>query len=627
MSVSENEVDSQIRLLRKILEEMRKDLDPSPEDLSVLSRVDPDLSGLLSAVRAQFSRLRRRDRQFASVIAMTSDLNMTRGEGLLTSIVERAHDLLGSDITYVSAYSSDSETFKVKAVIGTASVEFLGMDVPAGVGIATRVVQSRGPVWVADYARATDVPHDATIDRIVAEEDIKSILGVPLMSGQKVIGVLFVADRTERHYSADELALARTFAGHAAVVLDQAALMADLDLARQEAEDERKRAESVANDVQRAAQLHERLTRLVTEDPRADPIAYVLSDHLGREVAFVDVRGDLVAGTHRFRDFQKEALAKLRESREPSASIQLSDGPLDVVTGVDAGPDHLGALLIERKCDPLSDAERRSVERSAIAFALVALQRRALVDAEDRVRGELVHDLIGPKADALRAILRIQERGFDTEAPWTLLHFRVDDRDVDRVRRRLTAVSGVLSANAQDDFWVFASDVGEIDSVQRVGTALAPIGTVSVFERADNLTTLISAVEKVRDVRSLIEGLGVREGAHHAALFAPYAGLFGGRGKDAAQFIQQILGPVLRWDGQRGSQLTETLLAAFDESQSVTRIARRMQIHPNTVRQRLQRIEDLLGPPITPDHRFRLEAAVRLHSAMSAIAPHTSPQQ
>ena len=55
-------------------------------------------------------------------------------------------------------------------------------------------------------------------------EHIDSLLGVPLMADDEVLGVLFVADRYSRMYAPQQIALLDSLAAFAAVAMENARL-------------------------------------------------------------------------------------------------------------------------------------------------------------------------------------------------------------------------------------------------------------------------------------------------------------------------------------------------------------------------------------------------------------------
>ena len=82
---------------------------------------------------------------------------------------------------------------------------------------------------------------------------------------------------------------------------------------------------------------------------------------------------------------------------------------------------------------------------------------------------------------------------------------------------------------------------------------------------------------------------------------------------DLADFVATTLGPLLEYDRAQGGELVPTL-AAWLETRSVAETARRIYAHYNTVRKRLERIEELLGPVLTdPRRALDLAVALRVH--------------
>jgi DNA-binding PucR family transcriptional regulator len=64
--------------------------------------------------------------------------------------------------------------------------------------------------------------------------------------------------------------------------------------------------------------------------------------------------------------------------------------------------------------------------------------------------------------------------------------------------------------------------------------------------------------------------------------------------------LLDALGAVVRYDRDNGTDLAQTLDALLANSGSVTRTSSELFIHRNTLRQRIQRIEELIGQ--SPEH-------------------------
>ena len=74
-----------------------------------------------------------------------------------------------------------------------------------------------------------------------------------------------------------------------------------------------------------------------------------------------------------------------------------------------------------------------------------------------------------------------------------------------------------------------------------------------------------------------------------------------------------MLGPVLDYDAERGSDLVGTLAAYFAAGSSPRHAAGELHVHVNTVSQRLSRIAILLGDDWQqPDRALEVQLALRM---------------
>lgn len=60
-------------------------------------------------------------------------------------------------------------------------------------------------------------------------------------------------------------------------------------------------------------------------------------------------------------------------------------------------------------------------------------------------------------------------------------------------------------------------------------------------------------------------------------------------------FRKRVLGPVQDYDSSHGADLVRTLWTFLENSGSWTRCAKQLHVHVNTLRYRIQRIEQLTG--------------------------------
>ena len=137
---------------------------------------------------------------------------------LLQATVEVARAIFGAKAASVFLLDEEAEELVFEAVSGEGEGELIGMRFPAGNGIAGWVLTTRQPLIVDDLSA------DTRWSRTAAESTgyvPKSMMAVPLLAEERVLGVLNVLDRPEEsRVRLAEVDLLGLFANQAAIALD-----------------------------------------------------------------------------------------------------------------------------------------------------------------------------------------------------------------------------------------------------------------------------------------------------------------------------------------------------------------------------------------------------------------------
>jgi GAF domain-containing protein len=137
---------------------------------------------------------------------------------LLQSIVEVARGIFGARASSIFLLDADADELVFEAVAGEGAASLIGQRLPSSTGIAGWVLVTRQPL-VLD-----DLENDPRFARDVAESTgyvPKSLMAVPLLHEEEVLGVLQVLDRPRRErFSLQEMELLGLFANQAAIALD-----------------------------------------------------------------------------------------------------------------------------------------------------------------------------------------------------------------------------------------------------------------------------------------------------------------------------------------------------------------------------------------------------------------------
>src|SRR5262245_2551890 len=112
-------------------------------------------------------------------------------DGMVATVPEAA----GTDVAFVGVPDGDGHiVLRHKARAATQALDRLV--VPAGWGLAGRVIDSHRPHSVRDYVKADTITHIERVDSSVATEGVRAILAVPILHQDRVLGVLYAGQRT-----------------------------------------------------------------------------------------------------------------------------------------------------------------------------------------------------------------------------------------------------------------------------------------------------------------------------------------------------------------------------------------------------------------------------------------------
>ena len=585
---------------------------------AVLAEID-DATWTALRVHRTLRQHRRREAELTALFDTAGDLAASRDlDAVLQAIVRRARLLLGTDTAYLTLPDETAGDTYMRVTDGSVSALFQNLRLSLGDGLGGLVAQTARPYATPDYRTDARFHHTGQIDAGVLDEGLIAIIGVPLLlGGGQVIGVLFAADRTPRAFSPDEVALLCSLAAHAAIALDTAKALADTRAALDGLNSANAviRAHSAA--VQRAEQAHDRLTDLVLRGAEVPDVAAEVAALLGGEIAVHDAEGNTLSGPTAGAQGLAEAVTA---SRAEGRAVRRGDTWVCVVL---AGQEPLGSLVLHGR-PGLDDADRRLFERAGVVTALLLLLRRSVAETENRVRGELLADLLtAPDRDPAGLVARGRRLGVDLGRPHLVL---VAEAAGPAGRGRLAGAAGRylfgtrgVSAEHGEHVVLLLPDDGSAtpgEAAEQAADRLArltglPVTVGAGRSAAGPLALAAAHAEGLRCVRAL-RVLG-RSGDGASAEALGFLGVLLGDGHHVDGFVGATLGPLLDYDARRGTELVRTLRAYFDCGGSLTRAKDDLHVHVNTVVQRLDRIEALLGRDWShPERSLELQLALRL---------------
>ncbi|MEV0208799.1 GAF domain-containing protein [Streptomyces sp. NPDC050788] len=571
-------------------------------------------------VRAELEGRRRREAELSALFETAHDLAGLRDlDSVLQAIVQRARSLLGTDVAYLSLNDPERGDTYMRVTEGSVAARFQQLRLGMGEGLGGLVAQTARPYVTDDYFKDGRFQHTNAIDSGVRDEGLVAILGVPLMLGPHVIGVLFAADRRARVFEREQIALLGSFAALAAAAIDSANMLAETRTALAGLE----RANEIIRDrsavIERASDVHDRLTELVLRGGGVHDVAAAVSQVLD--------------GTVEFTEAAEAPAEPLEASRAEGHAVCQGE---DWIAAVTAGGELLGALVL-RGHPGLDPVDQLTLERAAMVTSLLLLARRSAAEAEQRVRGELLDDLLDARDRDPRLLReRASRLHADLDATHVVLAARLDgtapdaDQEAD-ARRRLWSAASHLAATrhglaaARDGGTVLLLPLKPGDTAtelarrtaRQLGTAVHETVTVGASGPVQDLAvapdTVAAAYAEGRRCLDALRLLG-RSGDGAAAEDFGFVGLLLAGDRDIAGFVDRTIGEVVAYDERRGTDLVRTLDAYFTCGMSPARTKDELHVHVNTVAQRLERVARLLGDDWqSPARALEIQLALRLH--------------
>ena len=383
-------------------------------------------------------------------------------------------------------------------------------------------------------------------------------------------------------------------------------------------------------------EVHTRLVDLrATEMRLADDVARLLNDALLEEIG---LQGLLEAGSSivgapvvlTTRVGRVAAAGGLGPDDDPVEIFRTAAMQADVtVHGERWGTVSIAAVVSERE-----QTAKLLLERLPTAVVLELLRSREQATAHEKVRRELINDLLHDRWSGVGLEARAGFAGFHPP-----LHARlaalamptsaglVETVDAALARRQIPA----LRASIDGDLLLLVAlrpDAEAAAVARQLTSALieagrnettAP-GPIAVGPTVDRLEEAGRTLREARNTLALARRLQIEDPIVPAESVAVERLLFHWMDEPAVRaMVDELLGPLLAYDAERSRDLVHTLEVFLACNGSKVEAARMLYLRRQSLYRRLEIIEELVGPLDDGSHRAALLVALK---ARRLISPH-----
>ena len=139
---------------------------------------------------------------------------------LLSELLMRIRDALETDTAVIFLLDRARGELVARSAVALEKVVEQGVRTALGEGFAGRVAAERRPIVLNDIGESDDV------SPLLREAGVKSLLGAPLVFGDKVLGVLHVGTLSPRAFTPEDVELMEVVANTASIAIANARLFA-----------------------------------------------------------------------------------------------------------------------------------------------------------------------------------------------------------------------------------------------------------------------------------------------------------------------------------------------------------------------------------------------------------------
>lgn len=361
--------------------------------------------------------------------------------------------------------------------------------------------------------------------------------------------------------------------------------------------------------------IHQRFTDIALAAGGAAEIATALHDLLSRPVAVVDTDGRPTVVV--------PSDAELDLSVLPGSAVRQP---------IRAGSHDYGEIIAYTGGTRLGEDGLIAVQRAAMAVAVRLAQASAVAEAQERFAAISLEELISGHAKGAADVAeRAVSFGWDLTRPRAVLLASIDPPEHGGIpAEALNAIAAAARATLGRDAIVWTrsatiaallapatDEAGERRRIaeglrreldQRVRSVMVSIGVGRRVANPSELPRSFIEASRAVDVGRWAKGRHVTEVFDELGLERLFAAT---PSDDLAGFVQQAIGPLVRHDDIHHTDLVETLTVWLD-TRNMAEAARRMYVHYNTFKNRLERIEAIIGPVLT-DAARALECEVAIY--------------
>jgi len=579
-------------------------------------------------------------------------------EFVLEKILNELEVVFDVESCGVLLYDPDLKVLTLqKPAFGVSSEEFTSYalstdtETEEGIGVAVKVFLTGKPY----ICNMTDRDH-VTNQQLARIYGARSSLTVPLVVENRRTGVIHAINKKKGSFTSDDARLLELLAYQLAIVIENARLFKQLE----------KKNELLRHSMD----VHNKLTRLVLRDKSFNEIIFTLAQLIGRDIIvqdqFFKILGSHMTGKEEDlvlleksmsedlwnnQDYRK-LMQQVNNFKQAVLFSPFPEGGMTrkrLIAPITLANNILGYVsILENDLQRLGDMEFLAIEHAVTVFTLKMMQSKIAYEAEERVSGDYLDDLLNGSYHSSRDMIqRASYLGCDLSEPCQVICVEIDD--FSKLLFKQKGNEGFVSQLKRQVFDIVRNFVAENMPSSMAGIKSDAIVVIAPYSKHKSFPVLAEMAPMVKDkVKQMVPEITVSIGigkvsdsideiknsyqeAKRAIFIArkfgkidqvvtydglgAYKLLFSiGDDADLKQFVDQTLGPILKYDREKKNEiLTNTIQQYILCNYNNQKTADSLFIHLNTLKYRLHKIQNIIGIDLhDPEARLNLQLALKI---------------
>jgi len=566
--------------------------------------------------------------ELAQSAASTQD-----ADELLRLIIDKTTGAMGTNVSSLYLLMPDGDLV-LWATNGLDRSAIGKLKLKIGQGITGWVAENRVPLAVEDTSKDPRFFWVQGVDH----ERFHSMLSVPILAGPRLVGVLNVQSEERRKFSQEEIDFLSAIAAQVAGIIERS------ELHRQLA--------AKLSEIQFSSDVHERFTKLAVSGAGLKTILKEISRFSQTPVGLYDLGGFLTdSATSKDHELPEKLPLNANSLRRISASdretlVHTQEVGSLLLLPLKSGTVSLGimAAAIDTLGKPLDALTTRVLQHGATVLTLELAKERAGAEAERRLRGELMEDLLNPSLDeptAKRLALQASHLGYTIRPESWVVAIEPDPGSIwPEINTKLADSLANLIADSIHESYnsaliaprlAYALAVIPHDPTKGKNEMLSNLITlghkiikscrsrfpalslsVGISDKTQAISELARAAEEARQAARLIQ----RAGKKGQVVSYKELGIFRliltlATPEQLTNFVEETLGFSVTKENKKSAVTVKTLQTLVDHNWSLSKAANALGVHINTIRYRIEKLKAETGMDIdNPSTRITIAVAL-----------------